>query len=405
MNVANLTDDELEICKNGTLHSNYPVVIKKGNLADYIGPTDGGMCLEFLQAKDVTDIERIYALDVDDCYDLTKHTDRTNYKALSKDALIFDIADSKSLELSQARSAEVFKSLVGRQIEEVNRADFKLKKREKLFEDFGVPISERPNDSLLKSEWLTSKKFLETGEIAKGFDPQRVNLSYYVQEDPALKAELTDLLADKVLKAIKPNSDSPKCFAETLERMTSMGFAGWPDNIPEDPYQENIDAAGLLAINAGYTVQEIIHGAMVEVIVGSPPLAIMAALTKVDPDNRKNPWAEAFLERAVEVFGDDMEVAVRDLTNLPENADTDRLLAPIQEFLPSDCKADLAVALIADGHPEIVEKLYSDKELRELVGEGSPFEKALQDRTVSVKIAVADALADLQAEHGQDMEV
>lgn len=325
--------------------------------------------------------------------------------ALSKDVLIFDIADSKSLEFSQARSAEVFKALVGRQIEEVNRADFKLKKREKLFEDFGVPISERPNDSLLKSEWLTSKKFLETGEIAKGFDPQRVNLSYYVQEDPTLKAELTDLLADKVLKAIKPNSDSPKCFAETLERMTSMGFAGWPDNIPEDPYQENIDAAGLLAINAGYTVQEIIHGAMVEVIVGSPPLAIMAALTKVNPDNRKNPWAGAFLKRAVEVFGDDMEVAVRDLTNLPENTDTDRLLAPIQEFLPSDCKADLAVALIADGHPEIVEKLYSDKELRELVGEGSPFEKALQDRPVSVKIAVADTLADLQAKHGQDMEV
>jgi len=210
MNVANLSDKELALCKDGTLRSNYPVVIKKRNLAEYIGPTDGGTCLEFLQAKDVADFERIYALDVDDCYDLTNSKDRKSYEPFSKDALVFDITDSKCLELSQSRSAEVFKALVGRQIEEMNRADVKLKKREKLFEDFGVPISERPNDSLLKSEWLASKKFLETGEIAKGFEPQEVDLSYYVQEDPTLKAELIDLLANKVLKAIKPNSDSPK---------------------------------------------------------------------------------------------------------------------------------------------------------------------------------------------------
>lgn len=43
----------------------------------------------------------------------------------------------------------------------------------------------------------------------------------------------------------------------------------------------------------------------------------------------------------MEVFAGDTEVAVDNLTNLPENADMDKLLAPIQKFLPSDCKADL----------------------------------------------------------------
>jgi hypothetical protein len=210
-----------------------------------------------------------------------------------------------------------------------------------------------------------------------------------VQEDPTLKAELIDLLANKVLKAIKPNSDSPKCFAETLERMSVMDFTGWPNNVPKD-----------ILGHPRHTVREIINGTMVEVITGSPPLAIMAGLVKAGPDKRENPWAKAFLKRAVGVFADDAKVAVENLTNLPENADMDKLLAPIQEFLPSDCKADLAVALIADGRPEIVEKLYSDKELLELMGEDSPLADALQDKPVSVKIAVADALADLQAKQG-----
>lgn len=63
-----------------------------------------------------------------------------------------------------------------------------------------------------------------------------------------------------------------------------MDFTGWPNNVPEDIFE-----------HPRHTVREIINGTMVEVVTGSPPLAIMAGLTKTGPDNRENPWAEAVL--------------------------------------------------------------------------------------------------------------
>lgn len=153
----------------------------------------------------------------------------------------------------------------------------KLSKREELFDNYRIPISERPKDSLLKREWLASMDFLETGKIAKGFKPQRVNLAYYVEEDPVLKTELTEMLAKKAMESVKPDTVAPRRFAEVLDRLAVMDFAGWPKDIPED-----------ILGDPRYTVADLINRTVSNLNKDNlGPLVVLDALTNVDPGSSR----------------------------------------------------------------------------------------------------------------------
>jgi hypothetical protein len=122
MSVANLTDEELELCKSDAWYSTFPVIIKNGDVADDIGQINGDLCLKFLQTKDANDIGDGYRYDANRWYDLTKPADKKEYEAKAKDVLVFDTTDLESLKGSQARSAEVLKVLIGRQLEANKRS-------------------------------------------------------------------------------------------------------------------------------------------------------------------------------------------------------------------------------------------------------------------------------------------
>lgn len=271
----------------------------------------------------------------------------------------------------------------------------KLSRREELFNNYGIPISERPNDSLLKREWMASIDFLETGKVAKGFKPQMVNLAYYVGEDEALKTELTEMLASKAVEAVKPDTVAPRCFAEVLDRMAVMDFAGWPKDISKD-----------IMGDPSYTVGDIINCTVSKLNKDNlGPLVILDALTNVDPGSLTNPWVEEFLEESALMLVDDPEVGAGALAALSKSANAGKILAPIQELISIKRKEALAVALIVSGRTEVMEKLYSEEQMSGLVDQECPFAGALNDKPSTTKITVANALVDLQAKYGRELQI
>lgn len=136
MNVPNLIDEELEFCQRDTEYSSYPVMIKIEGVAVDMGLTDDELCLRLFQAKDVEEMRDIPELSekIWEAFDLLNELEswrfagsnyynleiperKKEYEAKAKDSLVFDAADLKQ---SQVRSAELFRTLVSRKLEESN---------------------------------------------------------------------------------------------------------------------------------------------------------------------------------------------------------------------------------------------------------------------------------------------
>lgn len=295
--------------------------------------------------------------------------------------------------------------------------ELKSRRREQLFDSHGIPIADRPADSAVKKSWNATKKYIEFGTVAKGFDPVKVDLDYFFEIDPSTTELIGGMLARKAVWATQPNQagkladqGAPDSFTGVMRRLVAMS----PSYRSEDLYGATLAAT-----------KRVLGGAA-PATAAQGAVTLLAACTKCrdemmsvkdgrlnvenlyeaamqdEAKKHKTSWLDYVedcalygLERRETVGNDEaglLHCTKESAQLLIESPVGGRIANMLQGWTHGN-KSQLAMEFVRLGRADMLEQMYNKEEFKDLADNPYVFKDLMTDMPNKDKITVIDIVA------------